>query len=63
MAMLPEGIIGRPHSVFVGDMNTDLAAYAGEAGGASASRPDLLEAGVVIEPGHPTCTAGGHHRA
>ena len=62
LATMPEGILGHANTIFVRDFNTDLTSFSEMEPHEDANRPDLLEAGVVLAPTGPTCTAGAQHR-
>ena len=58
MDALPNGIVGHPNTLFVGDFNTDLAAAATRASGDHGHHAALNQGGIVLAPDQPTCTTG-----
>ena len=60
VAALPDGVIGHPNTLFIGDFNTDLPAAATRPIDDHGPHATLTQAGVVVAPDQPTCTSGDH---
>ena len=62
LGALPEGVLGGPNTVFIGDFNTELTNYGNPSTSSQPEGPQLEEAGVILFPEGPTHSGAGKHR-
>ena len=64
LAQIPDGWVGHPDTVWIGDFNTDLMGpdCQDDLVGHGNARPDFSGAGVVLHTGLPTCDNRNGHR-